>query len=813
MNDNRRYPLSQTVAAFALALLCTAALSIDPTAVSYKDIVDIDPTATGALYICYEVLLSFAGHTDAIVLLALAILLTFPVRHVFFGRRDSWRPSVVLPALFFALCMVFGRSYDLTDSAQLAIGGISHTIESIIAGAGFALLAHTGIYLLFEGFDWLGEHRVPFTEARYGRVWGVLDWLLNRHPFALPLLVLVVCWAPTFIGSAPGIFMGDTGAQIRQWFNLPNGTSDYLNLIDSNVLLNGHHPVVHTAILGGCVQLGMAVFGDENMGVLLYTTLQFAVSALAIAYAVSSLKRLGVHLLVRAIALGFFACMPLFSNYAVLITKDVFFADAFLVLVIQTIKLLVPNGVLRSRATAATAVARRTAPAEETAQRAVSAEEASLPASIGEAALDASASAEGRQALEGGLSFRGLAAMAYSGEVVPFAAHDWMLLLLGAVGCTFLRNGGVVFPAAACVVVAACLLVDARRVRRLVPAPSSRRAASGGDAPSQHGVGPGAGDAPSQHGVEPGVVGTSSSRGLEDDRRASRKAMGTAARLRRTAIGAVAVLVVAVSLQFVFSNVVMPAFKITPGSRREMLSIPFQQTARFVQKHDGANAGIDGGTSDGLVTDEERAVIDTVLNYDTLASRYDPDKSDDVKNEFNEDTTSDELAAYFRVWLEMFFKDPACYVSAFANNYFGYFYPSTKDAWMYTTSSSAEVESREANRRYFNFHRMEGPVVAACDSAVNLYRTAVQRIPLLSLTMSSSAYVWVLLLVSVYVLRHRQWRTLGALVPLWGVLAMCLIGPCNGSTYMRYLYPIILTLPCVVAVALTGSRLLWRRDA
>ncbi|OUP09735.1 DUF6020 family protein [Collinsella sp. An2] len=836
MNDNRRYPLSQTVAAFALALLCTAALSIDPTAVSYKDIVDIDPTATGALYICYEVLLSFAGHADAIVLLALAILLTFPVRHVFFGRRDSWRPSVVLPALFFAFCMVFGRSYDLTNSAQLAIGGISRTIESVIAGAGFALLAHTGIYLLFEGFDWLGGHRVPFTEARYGRVWGVLDWLLNRHPFALPLLVLVVCWAPTFIGSAPGIFMGDTGAQIRQWFNLPNGTSDYLNLIDPNVLLNGHHPVVHTALLGSCVQLGMAVFGDENMGVLLYTTLQFAVSALAIAYAVSSLKRLGVHLLVRAIALGFFACMPLFSNYAVLITKDVFFADAFLVLVIQTIKLLVPNGVLRSgaaasaaarRATPAGETAQRTVPAGETAQEAAPAGEASLPASIGEAALDASASAEGRQALEGGLSFRGLAAMTYSGEVVPFAAHDWVLLLLGAVGCTFLRNGGVVFPAAACVVVAACLLIDARRVRRLVPAPPSRRAVSGGDgapfqrdvepgagdAPSQRGVEPGAGDAPSQHGVEPGAVGASSSRGLEHDRRASRKAMGTATHLRRAAIGAVAVLVVAVSLQLVFSNVVMPAFKITPGSRREMLSIPFQQTARFVQKHDGANAGIDGGTSDGLVTDEERAVIDTVLNYDTLASRYDPDKSDDVKNEFNEDTTSDELAAYFRVWLEMFFKDPACYVSAFANNYFGYFYPSTKDAWMYTTSSSAEVESREANRRYFNFHRMEGPVVAACDSAVNLYRTAVQRIPLLSLTMSSSAYVWVLLLVSVYVLRHRQWRTLGALVPLWGVLAMCLIGPCNGSTYMRYLYPIILTLPCVVAVALTGSRLLWRHDA
>ncbi|MDM8275674.1 DUF6020 family protein [Enorma phocaeensis] len=759
MAEKRRYPLAQTVASFALAILCTAALSMDATAVTHADIMDIDPTASGALYICYEVLLSFAGHDGAIPLLALAILLTFPVRYVFFGKRDSWRPSVVLPSVFFALCMVFGRSYDLTDSAQLAIGGISRVIESLISGAGFALLAHTAIYLVFEGFDWLGEHRVPFSESRYGRVWQVLDTLLNRHPFVFPLLLILVCWAPTFIGSAPGVFMGDTGAQIRQWFNLPNGTSDYLNLINPDVLLNGHHPVAHTALLGGCVQLGMALFGDENLGVLMYTTLQFALSAMAIAYAVGSLRRLGVNLLVRAMALGFFAFMPLFSNYAVLITKDVLFADAFLVLVIQTVKLLVPGG-MAWRTLLETAALKVRGPFAPKVYE-------PLPAPVAEAALDASASEEGHAALEGGLSFRGFAALMYSGVVVPFTARDWFLLAAAALGCTFLRNGGIVFPLASCALVAAFCLFDARRLAGFSALPG-RPVASSADI----------------------------------------RARGT--HLRRAAAGALAVLLVTAGAQLVFSKVVMPACDITPGSRREALSIPFQQTARFVQKHDGANAGIEGGSSDGLVTEEERAAIDAVLDYSTLASRYDPDKSDNVKNEFNEDATSEDLAAYFRVWFEMFFKDPACYVSAFANNYFGYFYPSTKDAWMYTTSSSAEVESREINRRYFTFHRMESPVVAACDSAVNLYRTAVQRIPLLSLTLSSSSYVWVLLLISVYLLRGRQWRTLAALVPLWGVLAVCLIGPCNGSTYMRYLYPIILALPCMVAVALTGARPLWR---
>ena len=52
----------------------------------------------------------------------------------------------------------------------------------------------------------------------------------------------MIAWAPTLIASLPGLFMGDTGAQIRQWFNYPNGTSDYLRLLNPNVLLNGHHP-------------------------------------------------------------------------------------------------------------------------------------------------------------------------------------------------------------------------------------------------------------------------------------------------------------------------------------------------------------------------------------------------------------------------------------------------------------------------------------------------------------------------------------------------------------------------------------------
>lgn len=693
------YPMGQTLAAAALAVLATAAISIDPTMATYREIMKIDPTATGALYICYEVLLSFAGHDDAAMLLPLALLLVFPIRYVFFGRRDSWRPSVVAPALVFSVCMVVGKSYDLTDSAALIFGGISRTLCAVISLSGWAVLAHATVYLAYELLDWFGSHRLGFTEGRDGRLWRACDLLLNRHPYAVPLAALALAWAPAFAGSMPGLFMGDTGAQIRQWFNLPNGTSDYLNLIDPNVLLNGHHPVAHTALVGGCVQLGMAVLGDENAGLLLYTSAQFAVTAATTAYLVSSLRRFGVGMVPRAVALAFFALMPLFSNYAVLITKDVLFADALALLTVQTAKLLAPA-----------ASAARRVPVEIEPSYATGARIRVLPVEV------------------------------------EFAPRDWALLAAGCLGCAFFRNGGIAFPLVCCAVAGAARLRDARRA-----------ACAGG-------------------------------------------------RTDRSWAGVAAVLVATAAAYLVFTNVFMPAARITPGSRREMLSIPFQQTARFVQKHDGAASGVKGGTADGLVTQEERDVIDRVLGYSDLGARYDPDKADSVKNGFNEDATAADLAAYFKAWAEMLVKDPEAYLSAFVSNYYGYVYPSEKDAFTYSSANSAEIMARPENRAYFDFHPATGPFATLCDQMTNLYRVAVQRIPPLSLVLSSAVYVWAMALACCYLVRERRLRALALFAPCLGVLAVCLVGPCNGATYLRYLYPAIMCLPFVA-----GASLVWPR--
>ena len=208
----------------------------------------------------------------------------------------------------------------------------------------------------------------------------------------------MIAWAPTLIASLPGLFMGDTGAQIRQWFNYPNGTSDYLRLLNPNVLLNGHHPVVHTAIIGSCVQLGLSLFNSANAGLAIYTCAQFVITAACMAYSISSLRKLGVSLPVRGV------------DPAVLCV----YAD-----VLQ----------LRGAADQRRALCRRVFGAAGTDRQA---------RGMWLAPSRCQCRARGRDR-----------------RLCSLRATTGCCSLLGAMGSTFLRNGGLVFPLAACVIAAA----------------------------------------------------------------------------------------------------------------------------------------------------------------------------------------------------------------------------------------------------------------------------------------------------------------------------------------------------------------------
>src|SRR5699024_7701891 len=103
------------------------------------------------------------------------------------------------------------------------------------------------------------------------------------------------------IAYYPGMLMQDSANQIKQFYgyDVPkNSATNSVNLIDPSVKITNHHPVVHTYILGICMQIGKMI-GNDNIGVFIYTFLQVIMFSSTFAYIINFMKKLIVPNFVR----------------------------------------------------------------------------------------------------------------------------------------------------------------------------------------------------------------------------------------------------------------------------------------------------------------------------------------------------------------------------------------------------------------------------------------------------------------------------------------------------------------------------------
>lgn len=232
-------------------------------------------------------------------------------------------------ALFFGFTVVFGSAYTYCGTAAVLF---ANAAQIFLASWAFLSYSLWGLLVLVLLMEWFDERHVKDAITRPPR--NKVEALIDRRAFAFPLVVLALCWLPWLIGCYPGIFMGDTGDLIAQWHHLPSWTSKYLDLLDTDVYLNSHQPVLHTILVNICVDFGHAVFGSYNVGYFLYTLVQFALVIAAISCAFLYLSKLGVPSAYRVAALAFVALCPVFPTFALLGTKDGLFGCGTLLIVV-----------------------------------------------------------------------------------------------------------------------------------------------------------------------------------------------------------------------------------------------------------------------------------------------------------------------------------------------------------------------------------------------------------------------------------------------------------------------------------------------
>ncbi len=231
-----------------------------------------------------------------------------------------------------------------------------------------------------------------------------------------------------------------------------------------------------------------------------------------------------------------------------------------------------------------------------------------------------------------------------------------------------------------------------------------------------------------------------------------------------------------------FNKVLVPYLGIADASIREVLSVPFQQTARLAKYHDEG------------ITKKDKEVIDKILNYDTLKDRYDPRLADDVKNEFNKYATKDEIRAYFKVWFKYLLKYPVTYINATLDNMYGYIYPNQHYWYVYDTYDKRVVKNNVVD---YHFNKK---TKFLRDSLI-FYESVFPYLPGIGLISSIGFSTWIVLILSVYI---KKKKNLIPYIPIYASILICFISPAN--TYFRYALPYIFILPFMVLLFISDLK-------
>lgn len=159
---------------------------------------------------------------------------------------------------------ILSMSYSNRDSWGMFIAGKRELIKAVLIAVGYSYLFYIPVSIIVRNF---GKKRKVMR--------GGYQFWHNCFSKRIAFLLFTLYFSFVLI-NFPGTMMGDTPGQVLQCYNISSGIS-YLNMEDSIIKLNNHHPVAHTLLIKGCLTLGKTLMGTDNAGVFLYSIVQLAI--------------------------------------------------------------------------------------------------------------------------------------------------------------------------------------------------------------------------------------------------------------------------------------------------------------------------------------------------------------------------------------------------------------------------------------------------------------------------------------------------------------------------------------------------------
>ncbi|MDE7266850.1 MAG: glycosyltransferase family 39 protein [Lachnospiraceae bacterium] len=233
-------------------------------------------------------------------------------------------------------------------------------------------------------------------------------------------------------------------------------------------------------------------------------------------------------------------------------------------------------------------------------------------------------------------------------------------------------------------------------------------------------------------------------------------------------------------------NVAVKHYQVTiqeGESMRETLSIPFQQSARYAKCYSDETP------------DEEKEIIDKVIDYYALANVYEPEISDPVKSRFHYYATKEDWKEYFRVWFKQFLRHPFTYFGATLNQNYCLIYPQRENSRFYY---STYVD-------YFYDHDFMDEMGAAQEmtfsnanaARIELYKL-LHSMPITGAFSNIAVYNIVIMYMILFAICDKKRGALWILIPIILSDLVVLAGPAIYDN-IRYALPVVYSVPLALA--------------
>lgn len=250
----------------------------------------------------------------------------------------------------------------------------------------------------------------------------------------------------------------------------------------------------------------------------------------------------------------------------------------------------------------------------------------------------------------------------------------------------------------------------------------------------------------------------------------------------KNSIKYILIVVVFVTVANITNNACIKLYDIGEHCVVDALSIPVQQTARYVKEYETE------------ITEYEREVLNKVFDYEKLKTAYDPRISDPVKNIFRREATDEQIKEYFIVWLKMFKKHPNVYFEATMNQNYSMISPMKDYAFIFTSTflSKDIKEMKILDGVLYSAEKLDRMKHAREYIAMILF-----VLPGVSLFSNYAFYNLVFIALLQIVFRKKQYKLLIPMIPLMFSDLIVLAAPVVDA---RYAFPLIYSIPIMVAL-------------